>query len=159
MTKALCCSSLLVDAATCKCSHGRADHMATLFVSIAALQPQPCQCLHQRIMCKDAATCRASPRTELQHRLAAIFVCSCSTLRPGNEARCIACNTSLHHCRTPSALLLRSNRRSLRCACSAGEDVGHYGGSYKVTYDLYKKFGDQRLLDTPICGALCAPCL
>ncbi|GMH38102.1 hypothetical protein BSKO_05986 [Bryopsis sp. KO-2023] len=32
-----------------------------------------------------------------------------------------------------------------------GEDVGHYGGSYKVTYDLYKKYGDKRLLDTPIC--------
>ena len=38
-------------------------------------------------------------------------------------------------------------------AC-AGEDVGHYGGSYKVTYDLHKKYGDMRLLDTPICGAL-----
>jgi hypothetical protein len=23
-----------------------------------------------------------------------------------------------------------------------------------VTYDLYKKFGEDRLLDTPICGAL-----
>ena len=34
-----------------------------------------------------------------------------------------------------------------------GEDVGHYGGSYKVTYDLHKKYGDMRLLDTPICGA------
>lgn len=32
-----------------------------------------------------------------------------------------------------------------------GEDVGHYGGSYKVTKDLYKKFGEWRLLDTPIC--------
>jgi len=32
-----------------------------------------------------------------------------------------------------------------------GEDVGHYGGSYKVTKDLYKKYGDFRLLDTPIC--------
>ena len=31
-----------------------------------------------------------------------------------------------------------------------GEDVGHYGGSYKVTKDLYKKYGDSRLLDTPI---------
>ncbi|MFN6165742.1 MAG: pyruvate dehydrogenase complex E1 component subunit beta [Pseudanabaena sp.] len=30
------------------------------------------------------------------------------------------------------------------------EDVGHYGGSYKVTKDLYKKYGDLRLLDTPI---------
>jgi pyruvate/2-oxoglutarate/acetoin dehydrogenase E1 component len=32
--------------------------------------------------------------------------------------------------------------------------VGHYGGSYKVTFDLYKKYGDMRLLDTPICGKL-----
>ncbi|NJK49396.1 alpha-ketoacid dehydrogenase subunit beta [Candidatus Gracilibacteria bacterium] len=31
-----------------------------------------------------------------------------------------------------------------------GEDVGHYGGSYKVTKDLYKKYGDLRVLDTPI---------
>jgi pyruvate dehydrogenase E1 component beta subunit len=31
-----------------------------------------------------------------------------------------------------------------------GEDVGHYGGSYKVTKDLYEKYGDWRLLDTPI---------
>ena len=38
-----------------------------------------------------------------------------------------------------------------------GEDVGHYGGSYKVTYDLYKKFGEQRLLDTPICGVFPKP--
>ena len=41
-------------------------------------------------------------------------------------------------------------RRS--CQSLAGEDVGHYGGSYKVTYDLHKKYGDLRLLDTPICG-------
>ncbi|MCG5057877.1 MAG: alpha-ketoacid dehydrogenase subunit beta [Limnoraphis sp. WC205] len=31
-----------------------------------------------------------------------------------------------------------------------GEDVGHYGGSYKVTKDLYQKYGDLRVLDTPI---------
>jgi pyruvate dehydrogenase E1 component beta subunit len=35
--------------------------------------------------------------------------------------------------------------------CMMGEDVGHYGGSYKVSYGLYKKYGDMRLLDTPIC--------
>ncbi|EFJ33833.1 hypothetical protein SELMODRAFT_230614 [Selaginella moellendorffii] len=32
-----------------------------------------------------------------------------------------------------------------------GEDVGHYGGSYKVTKGLAEKFGDLRVLDTPIC--------
>ena len=31
-----------------------------------------------------------------------------------------------------------------------GEDVGHYGGSYKVTKDLYNKYGELRVLDTPI---------
>nr|YP_009396618.1 pyruvate dehydrogenase E1 component beta subunit [Vertebrata australis]ARW65804.1 pyruvate dehydrogenase E1 component beta subunit [Vertebrata australis] len=31
-----------------------------------------------------------------------------------------------------------------------GEDVGHYGGSYKVTRDLHVKYGDLRILDTPI---------
>ena len=31
-----------------------------------------------------------------------------------------------------------------------GEDVGHYGGSYKVTKNLYQKYGELRVLDTPI---------
>lgn len=31
-----------------------------------------------------------------------------------------------------------------------GEDVGHYGGSYKVTKGLAARYGDLRLLDTPI---------
>lgn len=31
-----------------------------------------------------------------------------------------------------------------------GEDIGHYGGSYKVTKDLHTKYGDLRILDTPI---------
>jgi pyruvate dehydrogenase E1 component beta subunit len=31
-----------------------------------------------------------------------------------------------------------------------GEDVGQYGGSYKVTKDLYDKYGGLRVLDTPI---------
>ncbi len=31
-----------------------------------------------------------------------------------------------------------------------GEDVGHYGGSYKVTKGLYDKYGEYRVLDTPI---------
>ncbi|KAH7432607.1 hypothetical protein KP509_07G030600 [Ceratopteris richardii] len=34
--------------------------------------------------------------------------------------------------------------------CVLGEDVGHYGGSYKVTKGLAEKFGDLRVLDTPI---------
>ena len=34
--------------------------------------------------------------------------------------------------------------------CVMGEDVGQYGGSYKVTKDLYEKYGQLRVLDTPI---------
>ena len=29
-----------------------------------------------------------------------------------------------------------------------GEDVGHYGGSYKVTKDLAQKYGELRVLHT-----------
>ena len=36
------------------------------------------------------------------------------------------------------------------CVFVLGEDVGHYGGSYKVTKDLHAKYGDLRILDTPI---------
>lgn len=31
-----------------------------------------------------------------------------------------------------------------------GEDVGRYGGSYRVTEGLYAKYGKERLIDTPI---------
>lgn len=34
--------------------------------------------------------------------------------------------------------------------CVMGEDVGQYGGSYKVTKGLYDKYGELRVLDTPI---------
>lgn len=37
-----------------------------------------------------------------------------------------------------------------KTVCIIGEDVGHYGGSYKVTKDLHVKYGDMRVLDTPI---------
>ncbi|MGB9767263.1 MAG: alpha-ketoacid dehydrogenase subunit beta [Sulfurihydrogenibium sp.] len=31
-----------------------------------------------------------------------------------------------------------------------GEDVGFYGGNYKVTEGLYAKYGERRVIDTPI---------
>jgi pyruvate dehydrogenase E1 component beta subunit len=31
-----------------------------------------------------------------------------------------------------------------------GEDIGHYGGSYKVTKGFFGKYGEFRILDTPI---------
>lgn len=35
--------------------------------------------------------------------------------------------------------------------CIIGEDVGHYGGSYKATKDFHFRYGNFRCLDTPIC--------
>ncbi|VFQ81225.1 unnamed protein product [Cuscuta campestris] len=34
--------------------------------------------------------------------------------------------------------------------CVMGEDVGNYGGSYKVTKGMAEKYGDLRVLNTPI---------
>jgi 2-oxoisovalerate dehydrogenase E1 component beta subunit len=31
-----------------------------------------------------------------------------------------------------------------------GEDVGHFGGAFGVTKGLYERFGDERVIDTPI---------
>ncbi|RYD73181.1 MAG: alpha-ketoacid dehydrogenase subunit beta, partial [Verrucomicrobiaceae bacterium] len=31
-----------------------------------------------------------------------------------------------------------------------GEEVAEYDGAYKVTEGLWKKYGDKRLVDTPI---------
>src|SRR5512144_1174175 len=32
-----------------------------------------------------------------------------------------------------------------------GEDVGTYGGAFKVTQGMLERFGPERVLDTPIC--------
>lgn len=63
-------------------------------------------------------------------------------------------NDIIYHCRCFRSVDTRQTCSSNtdKDKWAAGEDVGHYGGSYKVTYDLYKKYGDMRLLDTPICG-------
>ena len=34
-----------------------------------------------------------------------------------------------------------------------GEEVAQYNGAYKVTEGLWKKYGDKRLVDTPISEA------
>lgn len=34
-----------------------------------------------------------------------------------------------------------------------GEEVGQYDGAYKVTRGLHRKWGDRRLVDTPITEA------
>ncbi len=37
--------------------------------------------------------------------------------------------------------------------CLLGEEVGHYQGAYKVTEGLLEKFGEERVVDTPIAEA------
>ncbi len=32
-----------------------------------------------------------------------------------------------------------------------GEDIAKYGGAFKVTKDLFEKFGEKRIINTPIC--------
>src|SRR5581483_7111664 len=32
-----------------------------------------------------------------------------------------------------------------------GEDIGHYGGAFKVTAGMLERFGAERVIDTPIC--------
>lgn len=99
-----------------------------------------------------------------------------------DEARGVRCPAQqpVHGSHTPRAPLQELERDPT--VMVMGEDVGHYGGSYKVralgepaataprligdaspltprpaaplpqvTYDLYKKYGEFRLLDTPIC--------
>ena len=36
---------------------------------------------------------------------------------------------------------------------SLGEEVAQFDGSYKVSRGLWKKLGDKRIVDTPICEA------
>ncbi len=52
---------------------------------------------------------------------------------------------------------LEAIRRALRDALAAdsrvfliGEDIGHYGGAFKVTSGLIEEFGSDRVIDTPI---------
>lgn len=39
-----------------------------------------------------------------------------------------------------------------------GEEVGHYEGAYKVSEGLLQRFGEKRVVDTPICEAGFAGC-
>lgn len=39
-----------------------------------------------------------------------------------------------------------------------GEDIGLYGGNFQVTKDLILKFGDNRVMDTPVSEAVIAGC-
>jgi pyruvate dehydrogenase E1 component beta subunit len=67
------------------------------------------------------------------------------------------CLTNLHFILRHELLLFEALREGLEeemdrdlHVCVMGEDVGHYGGSYKVTKGLAEKYGDLRVLDTPI---------
>jgi hypothetical protein len=40
-----------------------------------------------------------------------------------------------------------------------GEEVAQYNGAYKVSRGLYDKYGEKRVIDTPITGMLHLSCL
>ena len=46
--------------------------------------------------------------------------------------------------------LMEEMERDEKVIC-IGEDIGIYGGVFKVTKGLYEKFGAERVIDTPIC--------
>jgi len=50
-------------------------------------------------------------------------------------------------------LALREEMRRDPRVFILGEEVGVYGGAYKVTQGLLQEFGDRRVIDTPICEA------
>ena len=39
-----------------------------------------------------------------------------------------------------------------------GEDIGHYGGLFRVTRNMMEEFGERRVIDTPIISATSAEC-
>jgi hypothetical protein len=81
----------------------------------------------------------------------------CIIQMPSSSSNCSSWRASLGdgRCRRrPTGTAVAVTAATTPALQHAGEDVGHYGGSYKVTYDLYKKYGDMRILDTPICGEL-----
>ena len=43
-----------------------------------------------------------------------------------------------------------SSRRLYKNVFLIGEEVAQYNGAYKVTKGLYSKYGDKRVIDTPI---------
>ena len=82
----------------------------------------------------------------------ALEVCSWASSSAGPALGCKLAGAAVptgHKC-APAPLHLPPTLPAPACL-PAGEDVGHYGGSYKVSSGLYKKYGDMRLLDTPIC--------
>jgi 2-oxoisovalerate dehydrogenase E1 component beta subunit len=57
----------------------------------------------------------------------------------------------------PELTYLQAITDGLRCALREdervllmGEDIGHFGGAFKVTEGLQQEFGEQRVLDTPL---------
>jgi 2-oxoisovalerate dehydrogenase E1 component beta subunit len=49
--------------------------------------------------------------------------------------------------------LLEEMRRDASVLC-VGEDIGHFGGAFKVTAGLLEEFGPERVVDTPIAESL-----
>src|SRR5256712_10429371 len=92
-----------------------------------------------------------------------------STTRPKRRCRTPSCSPMSRRCRRPSRSRTTSMpeprlitfREALREAMVEemerdtsiflmGEEVGHYQGAYKVSEGMLERFGEQRVVDTPI---------
>lgn len=65
---------------------------------------------------------------------------------PASDSRDISMSTAL---REALAQILRTDANAILI----GEDIGVYGGAFKITRDFVKEFGDNRIVDTPISEA------
>ena len=45
---------------------------------------------------------------------------------------------------------IRLEMRRDRNVVILGEDIGKFGGVFRATVDLYKEFGPERVMDTPL---------
>jgi hypothetical protein len=57
-------------------------------------------------------------------------------------------------------LWVRSEVFALRLGCLSlfsriGEEVAQYQGAYKISKGLFQKYGEKRVIDTPITGLSC----
>src|ERR1051325_1318295 len=88
---------------------------------------------------------------------------SCRRSGSGRESSRRSISTSVHRAGVPTMsevtyleaireALFEEMERDSNVFC-LGEDIGAYGGAFKVTEGLMAKFGESRVIDTPISEA------
>ena len=68
------------------------------------------------------------------------------TIRDADAVRCLQYRQALNEA-------LHEEMERDPTVCMIGEDIGSYGGPFKITEGLYERFGDKRVRDAPISEA------